>query len=133
MRSYRNFLWNLGDQLMEAIRQAEEEEWHHLDLDDARYLCYNRLVTWMVEVGERAQHYVNVKGQKPRRHEVALPGWSSTSEGMDRHKPELLGGGISPRQLELDNELSGRREEGVDNHQDSVGYLDSGAGDEPVC
>ncbi len=85
MRSYRNFLWSLGSDLLEAIRVAENEDWHHLPLDDERFKCYNRLATWLIEIDERARHYVTIKGPvTARRTQLQLPEWTTESPRVAR-------------------------------------------------
>ena len=57
MDNYRTFLRRIIDELLEAIRECENSEWHHRPEGSAEWQHYNRLWTWMQEIEIRLQRY----------------------------------------------------------------------------
>ena len=67
MLPYRRFLGRLHEDLVEAIRVAENEGWHHLPIDSENFICYNRILTQIASLEERMVHYVYVKTGRVQR------------------------------------------------------------------
>ena len=63
IKSYRRFLLDLIDELGEAMRQAEEQLWHHAIDGTPEKLHYIRLVTWTNEVSGRIRWYNDATGK----------------------------------------------------------------------
>ena len=56
MKSYEKWIIETSEALREAIREAENEEWHHhpeSDSERAGNRFYYRLLTWSTEIEER--------------------------------------------------------------------------------
>ena len=63
MSPFRAFLVHLAETLMEALRQAENLQWHHEDESSSAFQTYLRLMTMLHEVQERGRRYDYVKAQ----------------------------------------------------------------------
>ena len=61
IQNYKAFLDRFADELMEALREAENLEWHHAG-DTAAGRHYNVLVSWLATINERRSWYDAVKG-----------------------------------------------------------------------
>ena len=61
MRTYEAWLHDTEAEILEAIREAESENWHHIIAEDPRAKLYNRLSTWLAAVVERRQWLDNTK------------------------------------------------------------------------
>ena len=64
MKSYRSFLRDLEEELLECMRRAEALEWHHEPLGSDLNMHYTRLCTWYAEVHERRETYAATKRTK---------------------------------------------------------------------
>ena len=53
MKTYGRFLSELLDDLVMALAEAENNEWHHSEMATLEGQCYNRLCTWINEVTRR--------------------------------------------------------------------------------
>jgi len=58
---YRRFMGTLHDDLVDALRVMENDGWHHEGMDDERWKCYNRVITWIDEVEARLRRWDNAK------------------------------------------------------------------------
>ena len=88
MRSYEEFLDKLLDDLVKALAEGENREWHHLPPGDPRYQIYLRLSTWAVEVSERNDRYANSRKAVAKR--IRAAGRTTEKEdAMGRHNLEL--------------------------------------------
>ena len=64
IKPYRIFLLELLDQLQEAIREAENQQWHHETFANTlEFQHYLRLVTWTDEVNSRIRFYNDHTGK----------------------------------------------------------------------
>ena len=61
VRDYETWLRDTEETLLEAIREAENENWHHGNLETAGAQLYIRLLTWYAEVVERREWLDNAK------------------------------------------------------------------------
>ena len=57
MLNYRRFLNKLTSELLDALAESENAEWHHLEETDPRWVHYQRLATWSAELNERCVQY----------------------------------------------------------------------------
>ena len=64
IKNYRRFLQELSLDLVGAIADAENKEWHHMAVGTSEFQVYMRLNTWMTEVEERLAYYDATKGPK---------------------------------------------------------------------
>ena len=90
MKPYRRFLSELGHELLEAVREAENESWHHEPEGSKYFQDYIRLCGWLQVVGERLLHYDNSKSRKAWRKLVELPSETSV-DAVVRYQRELNG------------------------------------------
>ena len=63
MKDYRRFLLVLHEQLVDAIADAENMQWHHLNADTNEFKHYMRLITWQEEINERMVYYATAKAR----------------------------------------------------------------------
>ena len=82
MKSYKRFLEGLLDQLVEAIRDCENREFHHMELTTAEWRDYNRLCGWATEVHERMSHYAKAKRTKFQYSPPAIEAPTSVLAGQ---------------------------------------------------
>ena len=74
MKSYRRFLMDLHEELVRAILEAEDQEWHHWGELTVEFQHYVRLNTWAKELSERRQHLDNADIQRAwKRHRRGAP------------------------------------------------------------
>ena len=59
VRNYRHWLQELADELQEAIRESENNGWHHEFAGSAKWTHYQRLLTWNTTVEGRLAAYDN--------------------------------------------------------------------------
>ena len=83
MRSYRMFLGQMGDNLLEVLRVMENEEWHHDEEPSDTAQAYAMVVMLLEEIVERAKHYVNTKGLTGEERTQANK-LAAAREGLDR-------------------------------------------------
>ena len=57
VKTYEVFLKQLQEALREAIADAENMEWHHMDEGAGPWTHYNRLLGWEEEVTRRLSYY----------------------------------------------------------------------------
>ena len=114
IKNYRRFLIDLYEQLQEALREAEDVQWHHLPTGTPEWAHYNRIYTWLDEVGARLEHYVKVKASsnaKRWRADIESP---KAIDGMvQQHRYRSLDVGRSGNS-QPDAESGVRRTEGGD-------------------
>ena len=85
MLKYRTFLMELGEDLLEAIRECENWEFHHAPPESVEWQHYLRLATWMEEVAARLAHYGNSKSRQTKYTSPVLPTWTQENNSMVRH------------------------------------------------
>jgi len=61
MRSYRQFLASMGNDLLEVLRVMENDQWHHEDVDTDHSVAYGYVGAVMEQIVERAVKYVDSK------------------------------------------------------------------------
>ena len=88
MQSYRRFLIGLGESLLDAVREAENLEWHHASASSEQFTHYNRMVGWLQLVGERLLAYDAHKARTAWRKLRALPDETSV-HAVVRYQREL--------------------------------------------
>ena len=94
MKSYRRFLEDLTDKLVDAIANAENDGWHHLPAKDERMQHYLRMITWLAILDERKSHYDAVTVQRAwKRLQTSGP---PPGSGVVRAPRELDGGRGGP-------------------------------------
>ena len=101
MRSHRSFLQRLGEDLLEALRLAENQQWHHLPAVDERYQCYLRIGTQLEEVTRRVIRYDNTRRSVEKRGKQAYV-LDSSQDAVDRYKSQFQLGFGSEARPELD-------------------------------
>ena len=65
-KAYLTYLEDTHEQLVEAIREAENEQWHHEAPSTPGGKIYARLLTWLDEVERRRAWYYGHTGQTPK-------------------------------------------------------------------
>ena len=96
MRSYSTFIRKLEDEMVEAVRQVENLEWHHLPERTDEYQHYVRLLTWATEVSERRVRFDYIKaGRATRRSQREVNAWVAEANRVGGHPAELHAGGRS--------------------------------------
>jgi len=70
---YERFIKRLHEQLVAAIGEAENCEWHHLPQEDPRAAHYCRLLTWATELEERVKYYDHVQKRRPAWVQTGSP------------------------------------------------------------
>ena len=60
---YLTFLIALQDELAEALREAEDQGWHHAPASQFEAKHYNRLLTWLDQLKNRKAWYDSVKAR----------------------------------------------------------------------
>ena len=108
MMRYKRFLEVLLNELVEAIRECENVEWHHMPPTLVEWQHYNRLCQWATTVHGRLSHYATVKKTKFAYVPPALPeapsflgrqlNFGGNGERDDGH-PRPLGDAESVRQV----------------------------------
>ncbi len=83
MRSYRKFLSYTGDMVLQMMRDAEENGWHHMDVESDEFQVYASLGDVLEEIVERAKHYVNEKGLTPEAR-LAARRLDAAGDDLDR-------------------------------------------------
>ena len=108
MRSYRKFLGGVGDTLLEVLRTAENDGWHHEGGD--RGASYSQLVELLDEVTERARFYIDAKTTGEARIERLI---RSAQDDLDRlvDQHRLRGAGNENRELDVHPDDRGTRRE----------------------
>ncbi len=81
MRSYRNWLRYLGEDLLEVLRVMENDEWHH-DAAGERMAAYRLTAGALNELVERVRFYVNAKSTPEER--IAATRLREAEDGLDR-------------------------------------------------
>ena len=114
MQSYRSFLMKIGTELLDAVREAENLEWHHLDKNRAEWLHYVRLGTWLAQVAERLGYYddIKAKNRPPERK------WTPAQDVVDRYLDKRIDAERDPRQLGFDGDPKPILEARVDLSED---------------
>ena len=59
MKNYASFIRELHDELIEAVRESEEWQFHHAERGIPEFTHYDRLVVMLSHVGERRMWYDN--------------------------------------------------------------------------
>ena len=54
---YRRFLDGLIDELVDAMMDCENHQWHHLGPEAPEFQHYNRVVGWLDLITERRKYY----------------------------------------------------------------------------
>ena len=57
MERYERWLKKTYEEVQEAIRQAENEEWHHLPAESVENVIYTALAHWVEILSERVKWY----------------------------------------------------------------------------
>ena len=90
MKSYQRFLYESHEQLVEAIAEAENNEWHHKGPGSPEYGHYLRLNTWEAEVMERMVHYAAAKTRSAwKRFRRDQPPGTQEGNVLGRHDHRL--------------------------------------------
>ena len=116
MKSYRRFIGELEETLVEAVAWAENLGWHHLTHDTELFRHYLRLVTWAEEVSLRRQwfdYYTTTRRPKAsRRKNVAE---LAAQDGLDRFR-----GDLSPGQRDARFNLTSGDDDPRQQHRDDL-------------
>ena len=94
IKSYRTFLMELGSELVEAMGECENLEWHHAEVTSDHFRHYNRLCTWAWEIAERLSYYDHYKAKRPAwvQRDVPAAEWQQTLTGVVHEAPGLQSG-----------------------------------------
>ena len=57
--TYPSFLRTLQAEVLEAVREAENAGWHHLNDASLESKTYDRLLTWQAELDRRVKVWYN--------------------------------------------------------------------------
>ena len=100
IKSYRTFLLELGQELLEALRDCENYGWHHSEASTPEWQHYNRLFTWLDELSERASYYDHVKAKRPGwvQRETAILVRTPEEYGLVRPRVHGELGSVGPEQ-----------------------------------
>ncbi len=71
MKNYRRYLEDQQAELIQAIEDAENLQWHHADRGP-QYDHYTRLMTWAQELHERGVWYDHIKALPERELPAVL-------------------------------------------------------------
>ena len=64
IKKYRRFIYELREQLIAAISEAEQQGWHHSGGPCGDH--YNRLLTWYEEFERRCVYYAETQRKRPK-------------------------------------------------------------------
>ena len=77
VQNYRRFLERALDELIDALREAENANWHHEDAGPW-FSHYQRLITWAEEVHHRLRVYNASKRTTQKLREIFPEGTSES-------------------------------------------------------
>ena len=121
MKSYRSFLISLGSEMLEALRECENLEYHHKGEATPEFQHYLRLATWLDELATRLAYYDDVKAKK--RPEVRVR--TTAKDVVDRHLSLRADSERDARQHRLDGDAQSVLEAWTDLGKDDSKPVDS--------
>ena len=89
MQSFRKFIRGLEDILVDAVRQAELQEWHHLPTESEQFQHYLRLCTWAEEVAGRRARYDAIKAAGRESRATKTAWFESQADRLGGHAPTV--------------------------------------------
>ena len=101
MLPFRGFLSGLRDLLVEAVAEAENAGWHHLDANEPLHQHYLRLCTWTSEVHERLVRFDYIKARTAGNRWEPRPTLPAPRVAVAGHVPRLHVGELRPDQQQL--------------------------------
>ena len=95
MKSFRVFIHELEELVVDCLRQSENMGWHHLPEDTVEFQHYLRLGTWAVELTQRRIRFDYIhEGKATRSSARQLQAWAASRDSMVGHNYRLhLGSG----------------------------------------